>query len=107
MGRKVRPAAAARVQPKEMGSLLMEFVILHSRDSDETGAACGTTRAGLCRGDCRNRAPTASYARDWLLGGTRLLDEEAVLSQIGALHLFPHPHGKHAPASPRQAFIPF
>ncbi len=49
MWRKVRPAAAAPAQPKEMVSLLMEFVIRHSRDSDETGTACGI-RTRVCVG---------------------------------------------------------
>jgi len=70
MGRKVRPAAAARVQPKEMGSLLMGFFFRHSRDSDETGHdARGSVSARLQKSGAHGllRASLAPQGTSYLM----------------------------------------
>src|SRR3954454_22933953 len=40
-------------------------------------------------------------------GPTGSLYQEVVLFELGALHLFAHPHRRHAPAGPLQRFVLF
>src|SRR4051812_25939764 len=55
-------------------------------------------------GPCRPRR-RRGFAADVELCSQGLLDQEIVLGQLGALHLFAHPDRQHAAAGPLEALV--
>src|SRR5882757_10015533 len=56
-------------------------------------------------GSLRHKSRAGRRGEDRALSGLALLDQEAFLGQLGALHLFAHPARHEASAGPLQALV--